>query len=157
MRVQVFALMLILAGMEVALARDAPASTALQSTAADQKAIRALLDNYTKAVSTKNQPLFESLLLNAHIPFSHVSLAVKRAKEIDATQNYEQFRKGVFEGPAFTQRFQDIHITQDGSLAQVSLIFVNTSASGVGWGWKTLQLLEVEGQWKIASEFFTTH
>jgi hypothetical protein len=127
------------------------------SVAAEQKAIRALLDNYTKAVSTRNQPLFESLLLNEHIPFSHASSAVERAKQVDGTQNYEQFRKGVFAGPPFTQRFQDIHITQDGSLAQVSLIFVNTSASGVSWGWKTLQLLEVDGQWKIASEFFTTH
>ena len=48
-------------------------------------------------------------------------------------------------------------ISQDGVLADVSLVFINTTANGSSWGWKTLQLLKVNGQWKIASEFFTTH
>jgi hypothetical protein len=25
------------------------------------------------------------------------------------------------------------------------------------WGWKTLQLLKIAGQWKIASGFYTSH
>ena len=143
--------------MALTLAQAAPAATNLQGTDADRKAIQALLDNYTKAVSTKNQVLFETLLLNKHIPFSHVGSALKRSAEADGTQNYEQFRKGVFEGPPFTQRFEDVHITQDGVLADVTLKFVNASAEGTSWGWKTMQLLEVDGHWKIASEFFTTH
>jgi len=39
----------------------------------------------------------------------------------------------------------------------VSLVFVNTSPQGSSWGWKTMQLLKVSGQWKIASEFYTGH
>ena len=152
---RVFAFLLIV--MTFGLADAAPAATGLQGTEADRKAIQALLDNYTKAVSTKNQALFETLLLNKQIPFSHVRSAVKRAAEEGGTENYEQFRKGVFEGPPFTQRFEDVHITQDGVLADVTLKFFNTSADGTSWGWKTMQLLEVDGHWKIASEFFTTH
>jgi hypothetical protein len=69
-------------------------------------------------------------------------------------------RKAIEEdahAPVHTQRFRNIHIEQDGALANVSLVFVNTTARGAAWGWKTLQLLKVEGQWKIASEFYTAH
>jgi Putative lumazine-binding len=132
-----------------------PMSTppSFDSVGDDRRAIDALLSSYTKAVSSKDQALFETLLLNKQITFSDVSSAIA-AKE---AAHYESFRKAVFGGPAFTQRFQDIHVAQDGPLADVSLVFVNTSAKGMSWGWKTLQLLKVEGQWKIASEFYTGH
>ena len=129
----------------------APIPLSFESTGEDRKAIEALLDTYTTAVSNKNQALFETILLNKDIPFSDDTSAAK------GTQRYESFRKAVFEGAPFTQRFQDVHIQQDGSLADVSLVFVNSTARGESWGWKTLLLLKVGGQWKIASEFFTGH
>ena len=131
-----------------------PIPTSFESTGPDRKAIEVLLDTYTKSVSTKDQALFESLLLDKDIPFSDVDSAVRRDRGI---RRYEAFRKSVFDGPPFTQKFQDVHIMQDGSLANVSLVFVNTSVQGLSWGWKTLQLLKVAGQWKIASEFYTGH
>jgi hypothetical protein len=138
-----------------ALATPVPAD--FESVGDDRKAIEELLDTYTKAVSSKNQALFETLLLNKEIPFSDATSAVKANGADDGSQHYEMFRKGVFEGPAFTQRFEHIHIEQDGPLADVTLVFVNTSAGGSSWGWKTLQLLKVGGRWKIASEFYTGH
>ncbi|WP_289445544.1 hypothetical protein, partial [Klebsiella pneumoniae] len=42
------------------------------STGPDRAAIEAQLATYTRAVSTKNQALFETLLLNKSIPFSSV-------------------------------------------------------------------------------------
>jgi hypothetical protein len=137
-----------------------PASPAIPagfaSTGADKAAIEKLLDTYTRAVSTKDQVLFETLLLDKDVPFSDVYSAVK-GKGAEGTRHYESFRHGVFDGPAFTQKFQDVRIAQDGPLADVSLVFVNTSQDGSSWGWKTLQLLKVDGQWKIASEFYTGH
>ncbi len=127
------------------------------STGVDRSAIENLLDTYTRAVSTKDQALFETLLLSKDIPFSDVDSAVKGKGAEGGTCRYESFRRGVFEGPAFTQKFQDVHVAQDGPLADVSLVFVNTSKEGSSWGWKTLQLLKVDGQWKIASEFYTGH
>jgi len=116
-----------------------------------------LLDTYTKAVSTKDQALFETLLLDRNIPFSNVTDAMTSDGSAQAMRRYDSFRKGVFEGPSFTQRFQDIHIQQDRASAQVSLVFVNASKRRRSWGWKTLQLLKVDGHWKIASEFYTGH
>jgi hypothetical protein len=127
------------------------------SRGADEAGIRVLLDNYTRAVSTKDRTLFESLLLNKAIPFSSARAAVKAGGSDSGTQNYQGFRKEVFEGPPFTQAFRDVHILQDGLLANVSLVFVNSSADGASWGWKTMQLLKIDGHWKIASEFFTGH
>jgi len=134
-----------------------PIPSSFASTGAERQAIETLLDAYTRAVSTKDQTLFETLLLNKDIPFSDVDSAVKAQGAERGTRHYESFRRGVFGGPPFTQKFQDVHIAQDGPLAEVSLVFVNTSAQGSSWGWKTLQLLKVAGQWKIASEFYTGH
>ncbi len=138
-----------------------PASTPIppsfESTGADRQAIQAVLDTYTRAVSTRDQALFETLLLNKDIPFSDAGSAIGAKGAAGGANRYEAFRRGVFEGEPFTQKFQDVHVTQDGPLAQVSLVFVNTAADGTSWGWKTLQLLKVAGRWKIASEFYTGH
>jgi len=149
---------LVLAAMPLCQARTAtPIPSNFASTGADRQAIETLLDTYTRAVSTKDQALFETLLLNKDIPFSDVDSAVKSQGAELGTARYESFRRGVFEGPPFTQKFQDVRIAQDGPLAEVSLVFVNSSTRGSSWGWKTLQLLKVAGKWKIASEFYTGH
>lgn len=127
------------------------------SNGPDKVAIQALLDTYTAAVSTKNQDLFETLLLNKNIPFSDVFTAVQSKGAAGGTEHYADFAKSVFAGPPFKQRFQDVHIAQDGSLAEVSLVFVNTDTRGSTWGWKTMQLLKIAGEWKIAAEFYTGH
>jgi hypothetical protein len=124
---------------------------------ADREAIQQLLTTYTTAVSTKNERLFETILFDKMISFSFASDTLAASGYPHGIRNYEDFRKGVFEGAPFTQTFHDVDIRQDGPLATVTLIFVNTSSTGTGWGWKSLQLLKVNGAWKIASEFFTGH
>lgn len=124
------------------------------STGSDRRAIETVLANYTMAVSTKNEALFESLLISLAIPFSYIGPAPATGV---VSANYAQFRHGVFDGPPFTQRFTDVRITQDGNVASVTLVFINTDAKGESWGWKTLQLLNTTAGWKIASEFFTSH
>lgn len=134
-----------------------PVPATFESRGEDRTAIGVLLDTYTKAVSTKDQALFESLLLDKAIPFSGVPLSAEGKGAFVQTSHYEEFRKGVFEGEPFTQTFRDIQIHQDGTLAQVSLVFENTTATAKSWGWKTMELLKVDGRWKIAAEFFTGH
>lgn len=134
-----------------------PVPATFESTGPDRKAIETLLDTYTRAVSSKNQALFETLLLNRSIPFSGVPLSSANERALTGTANYVSFRKAVFEGRPFTQRFRDVHVQQDGSLAQVSLVFVNTTSGQSTWGWKTMQLVKLGGKWKIAAEFFTSH
>lgn len=139
----------------------APYQTAVPATfesgGEDRRTIERLLENYTKAVSTKDQAMFESLLLNKAIPFSGVPLRERAGDPSIKTANYEDFRKAVFEGEPFTQEFEGVHIEQDEALAQVSLVFVNTTSKAKTWGWKTMELVKVNGQWKIAAEFFTGH
>ena len=133
-----------------------PASTTSPRANADRAAIRIVLATYTKAVSTKDQRLFETLLANKSIPFSYIP---KDSHPISdhGTENYEVFRKGVFEGPPFNQRFEDVRIQQEGGVADVTLVFVNTTPKSVTRGWKSMQLLRVDGVWKIASEYFTDY
>ena len=149
--------MAIVAALASTASHAAPIPAHFESDGADRAAIVTLLDTYTAAVSSKNEALFETLLLNKTIPFSSVTSAVGSSGAEGGTQNYDSFQKGVFQGTPFTQRFQDVHILQDGLLANVSLVFVNTADGTSNWGWKTLQLLKVDGRWKIASEFYTNH
>lgn len=134
-----------------------PVRSHFESTGPDRVAIETLLDTYTRAVSTKDQALFETILLDKDIPFSYVDSTADAKATASGMRHYDAFRRGVFGGPPFTQKFQDVHISQDGALAAVSLVYVNSSAEGTSWGWKTLQLLRVSGQWKVASEFYTGH
>lgn len=134
-----------------------PIPSSFTSTGQDRSAIEALLANYTVAVSTKNEAMFRNLLLDTSIPFSSVGVRDPSHSHWVVTANHDSFRTSVFQGAAFTQRFKDVHIEQDGRLASVSLVFINTAANGRNWGGKTLQLLAVGGRWKIASEFYTGH
>lgn len=127
---------------------------------AEEQSIRKLLDNYTQAVSTGDQKLFESQLLDLSIPFFGFSGKFSESANISlqGLQNYASFRASVFEsGNKFSQTFSDIHISGDGELAAAHLRFrtVRLASGDAGEGWKTLQLLKVKGQWNIVSEFYT--
>ena len=129
---------------------------------ADDQAIRQVLDNYTRSVSSGDQRLFESQLLDERIPFFGLGGRLKPdfVSSLESVQDYAAFRKGVFEsGTKFSQRFFDIRIERDGDLAMASLKFetIETASGDGGQGWKTLQLLKVAGHWKIVSEFYTVY
>jgi hypothetical protein len=129
-------------------------------TAADDAAIRHLLDTYTNSVSTGDRATFESQLLDLAIPFSAVKQGAHAMDKtgLAAVQDYAGFRKAIFDsGRKYQQRFSNIRIEQLGNLAQVSLDY-QTALQGEtyeGRGWKVLHLLKLDGQWKIASEFYT--
>ena len=132
------------------------------ATPEDDAAIHRLLDAYRAAVKSGDEPAFAALLLNEHVPFLAVqagALAKTRADGVDQ-QRYADFRQAIF-GTAqrYEQRFDNVRILQDGALAQVSLDFVTVDAGTDrgGYGWKTIELLKVGGQWRIASEFFTAY
>jgi len=156
------ALLLTLGAPLGALAHDAaPAYLSRHKTdLEDQQAIRELLKTSTTAVTNGDKAAFESLLLNTDVPFSSMSDLANQhtaAQEVSASQ-YGKFRQAIFDsGVRFNQQFYNVHIEQDGDLAQVSLDFVTkeTNSGQGGYGWKTLQLLKIKGRWKIASEFYT--
>jgi hypothetical protein len=138
----------------------APAYLSRHETSADDlAAIQTLLTTYTTSVTNHDEAAFEALLLNEQVPFSSVSGAIGAgAAAPPDTQRYADFRKAIFApGARYSQQFYNVHIEQDGGLAQVALDFVTKDeASGrAGYGWKTIQLLKVQGRWKIASEFYT--
>ena len=128
----------------------------------DEVAIRKLLANYTTSLSTGNRAAFESQLLDLNIPFSYVKggAGAVRNPSLATFQDYAGFKKIIFDsGRRYQQRFSHIKIEQVGNLAQVSLDY-QTALQGdqyEGVGWKVMQLIKINGQWKIASEFFTAY
>lgn len=136
--------------------------SAHRSSPEDRQAIEQVLASYTRSVSTGDEKTFAALLLDAQIPFMLTnSLDARSAgdERID-TRRYEDFRQAIFSsGKKYTQDFYNVRIEQDGALAQASLDFVTKDAESQkgGYGWKVIQLLKVNGHWKIASEFYTAY
>lgn len=124
----------------------------------DNIAINKLLSNYTESVSSGNRTLFESQLLDVNIPFAAVGPKMAAASGLQSIQDYRGFRAAIFDsGTKYQQRFSNVHIEQLGNVAQVSLDY-ETAEQGKpydGKGWKVMQLIKFNGQWKIVSEFFT--
>lgn len=138
----------------------ASAAVAAQtSPATDHAAIAQVLENYRTAVSSGDEALFSTTLLDDAIPFFAVGDGLPQPAGLAASQlqGVAAFRQRVFHGGrGYTQRFDDIRIAQDGALAQATLHFVTERDDGTGGeGWKILALVLVGGQWKIASEFYT--
>jgi Putative lumazine-binding len=133
-----------------------------QNDPAEKRAIEHVLSLYTTAVSKGDEATFSSILLNDQVPFSSTAELHLDKAEADhlQTSRYAKFKQSVFEsGKHYQQQFYHVHIEQDGALAQASLDFVTQDAQTHegGYGWKSLTLLKVDGQWKIASEFYTVY
>lgn len=136
----------------------AQTATSPNQSAADQIAIARVLENYRLAVTTGDEALFSTTLLDDQIPFFAVSdAALPASTDSQALRGVAGFRQSVFRsGRRYTQRFDAIQIVQHPGLAQAMLHFVTERSDGSGAsGWKTLTLVNVAGQWKIASEFYT--
>jgi SnoaL-like domain len=125
-------------------------------------AIEHVLSAYARALSDGDEAAFTSMLLNDQVPFtSTAELHLSKADPAHTQMSrYVDFKRAVFEsGRQFKQRFYNVHIEQDGDLAQVSLDFVTREVGRPGgtYGWKALTLLKVAGHWKIAGELYTAY
>ena len=144
-------------------AQEAPAFLSQHhSSPEDKQAIELVLASYTSSLSSGDEKTFAALLLNQQIPFmatSSLDGGSTGDKALD-TRQYEDFRQAVFaSGKKYEQHFYNVRIAQDGKLAQASLDFVTREANSQNgsYGWKVIQLLKVNGAWKIASEFYTAY
>lgn len=132
------------------------------TTQNDRPAILDVLRTYTRSVNTGDQALVESQLLDEKIAFLGFggTLSPSFEPRLASVQDYASFKRGFPKrGQGVRQRFYNIHIEQDGDLAHVSLNFENAPVDHRGGanGWKTIQLLKIGGDWKIASEFYTVY
>lgn len=130
------------------------------SSSEDRGEIEKVLATYCTAVSTGNEALFMSTILDDQISFFSAGQAASQdgALRSAGTRDFASFRRSVFHsGHHYQQSFDRVRIEQDGSLAQVSLHFITREQGpdGGGEGWKALAMLKVGGQWKIVSEFYT--
>jgi hypothetical protein len=129
-------------------------------SARDRAAIAQVLNNYTTAVTNGDEALFLTTLLDDQIPFfaaGDVATQPPSLKSAD-THAFAAFKRAVFHtNTRYRQTFDHVAIEQEKSLACVRLHFITrvVSSGAAAEGWKTLQLLKVGDQWKIASEFYT--
>lgn len=151
----------LLAGFSTASAQDIPDVVGThQNDPAEKKAIEHVLSIYATSLSNGDEAAFSSILLNDQVPFASTGeLHLDKADPAHLqTSRYARFKQAVFEsGKHYRQQLYHVRIEQDGALAQVSLDFVtrDVGTHGGSYGWKSLTLLKVNGQWKIASEFYT--
>ena len=129
-------------------------------SAPDRAAIEQVLTNYTTAVTNSDEALFMTTLLDDQIPFFAAGDVATQPPSLKSpnTHAFAAFKRAVFHtNTRYRQTFDHVAIEQDKSLACVRLHFITrvVSSGAAAEGWKTLQLLKVGDQWKIASEFYT--
>ena len=133
-------------------------AAAIEPNAADQAAIAKVVNSYPEFVMQRDRKGFEGLILDKDVPFSSIS-ANKTVADSSSLRNYADFERAIFDGDAsFRQQFSDIKIDRVGPIAQVSLNFTVQRLDGKSpsyKGWKILQLVKSNGDWKIASELYT--
>lgn len=136
--------------------------TGQDQNAAEHLAIANVLETYSTAVSKRDESLFLTTLVSQAITFFSVgdSNSVEPELTTARMQNYKSFSDGIFHSDErYLQTFERIQISREGALATASLYFTTHRlvSGGTSHGWKTLQMVKVGTQWKIASEIFTAH
>lgn len=119
-----------------------------QRVSDDKIEITALIQTYSESVINKDSVTFYSLFNNGPVIWCGV--------EIDSSgyffSTYKGFMRAVFRLHSAEDKFDNIRITTDGSVASVMMdysFWANDQMSN--WGCKYLSLLKEHGKWKIIS------
>jgi ketosteroid isomerase-like protein len=151
----------------------APPSYIGQRTATpeDTRAIEKVIDDFKAAIKTKNGQLLTSLMVDENLlwasppPPQVMKDFEAKHPEIKgipdgALRGFRGFRDFIVSSKApVEEKFYNVRITQDANLAWVMFDyeFVEDNRTG-NYGVETWQMMKnADGQWKIASVFWSTH
>lgn len=143
----------------------APAGSAFaQDAAAQKQQIEAVIEAFRTSIIEKDKAKFTALLFSEDIPWTSVvteeTLARMRKKKPEAKRVYPSVGKGtiefidsiVAEKEPQEEKFENVHIETDGSIASVWFDYsYHDGAKKTNWGKETWQLVRTDDGWKINS------
>lgn len=137
------------------------------TTADDTQAINKVIEDFQTAIKSKDRKLLSTLVLNSNIlfdsPMNPEDIAYVREKH-DVTFDgiraggYGEFARFIgMEKEAMEEKFYNVKITQDGSVAWVMFDYEFVRAGKTqNYGVETWQMIKAaDSKWKIASVMWT--
>ncbi|WP_337967155.1 nuclear transport factor 2 family protein [uncultured Flavobacterium sp.] len=133
----------------------------------NKKKILAIIDSYSKSVIEKDSIAFYSLFNDDHVVWCAADKDRTRTREIEEkgeakfgsnyfSGSYKDFLRGLFSYKTTEDKFDNIKIIEDGTVASVAMDY-SFWANGkmTNWGSKYLNLIKRDGKWKITSVIYS--
>ncbi|MEN2402961.1 nuclear transport factor 2 family protein [Flavobacterium sp. MC2016-06] len=133
----------------------------------DKNKIKTIIDVYSKSVIERDSISFYSLFNDGNVVWCAAYRDRTQAKELEIkgkqkagsnyfSGSYKGFMRGLFKYQATEDKFDNITIIEDGTVASVIMDY-SFWANGkmTNWGGKYLNLIKKDGNWKITSVIYS--
>lgn len=126
----------------------------------NKKEINKIIEIYSKSVIDRDSVLFYSLFNEGNVTWCAAlkdrSIASDHAKRSYFSGSYQQFFRGLFRYNHTEDKFDNIRIIEDGTVATVAMDYSFWADNKMtNWGGKYLTLIKRQGSWKIASVIYS--
>jgi hypothetical protein len=133
----------------------------------DNKKILAIIDSYSKSVIAKDSIAFYSLFNDDTVVWCAAYKDRTQAREIETkgkvkagsnyfSGSYKGFLRGLFRYKTTEDKFDNIKIVEDGTVASVTMDYSFWADKEMtNWGSKYLNLIKRDGKWKITSVIYS--
>lgn len=133
----------------------------------NKKAIQAIIDVYSESVIAKDSIAFYGLFNEGNVVWCAAYKDRTQAKEIEAkgekkagsnyfSGSYKGFMRGLYGDQATEDKFDNIKIIEDGTVASVTMDYSFWADHKMtNWGSKYLNLIKRDGKWKITSVIYS--
>jgi ketosteroid isomerase-like protein len=138
-----------------------------QQAADNKKEITDIITKYTQSVIAKDSVTFYSLFNDGPVIWCGAVKDRSQAKETEKrgakaarsnyfSASYKGFLRALFRYKSTEDKFDNIRITEDGTVASVTMDY-SFWADGrmTNWGGKYLGLIKRDGKWKITSVIYS--
>jgi hypothetical protein len=131
-----------------------------QQTTDNKKEINTIINQYIKSVIEKDSTTFYDLFNDGPVTWcasiKDSSHAKEKTKAAYFSGSYKGFLRSLFRYKSTEDKFDNIRIVQDGTVASVTMdysFWANDKMTN--WGSKYLGLIKREGKWKITSVIYS--
>lgn len=141
-------------------------SNAQQKTA-DKKEINTIIKLYSESVIKRDSILFYSLFNDGTVTWCAAIKDKSQSRELEKKEgekvrsnyfsgSYKGFLRSLFKHEATEDKFDNIHIIEDGTVAAVTMDYSFWADNKMtNWGGKYLTLIKRDGKWKITSVIYS--
>jgi hypothetical protein len=138
-----------------------------QQKSDDKKEINTIINQYSESVIKRDSVAFYTLFNDGIVTWCAALKDKSQAKEVAQkgadkarsnyfSSSYKDFLRGLFKYESTEDKFDNIHIITDGTVATVTMdysFWANNKMTN--WGGKYLTLIKRDGKWKITSVIYS--
>lgn len=141
-------------------------SNAQQQTT-DKKEINTIIERYSESVIKRDSITFYDLFNDGTVTWcasikdqsqskEEAIKGIQKARNSYFAGTYKDFLRGLFRYQATEDKFDNIHIMEDGTVASVTMDYSFWADNKMtNWGGKYLTLIKRDGKWKITSVIYS--